>query len=308
MDSIEKCIVERALHEQEIKNRLRRLNNRNLQIQECKVQEVKTADASSRDTYSSRFLSDIGNANNSENDCNKTGNAQSLEKQSSTYGNESNRSRNECSERRNFRDDTNIRPSYDTEPMVEVSYNAEYNVFAVETQHTEEPEFVNDSYMMEKESNDIRDRCRSALHQQKIELEKYKVYKICQLGKEEKNAELVYPSSLERIRYDLLRKEKEQLQKDFKISQDKDIDKLIALENQVKFLNDIVYKTNQSVQTIYMLAPNTSSYYNVIVSFVNPKYLKKAQSKKLCLYKVPYDKDDLANIFAPNTEETFLLE
>ncbi|GJT57451.1 hypothetical protein Tco_0992505 [Tanacetum coccineum] len=185
MDSIEKCIIERALHEQEIKNRLRRLNNRNLQIQECKVQEVKTADASLRDTYSSRFVSDIGNANNSENDCNKTGNAQSLEKQSSTYGNESNRSRNECIERRNFRDDTNIRPSYDTEPMVEVSYNAEYNVFAVETQHTKEPEFVNDSYMMEKESNDIRDRCRSALHQQEIELEKYKVYKICQLGKEE---------------------------------------------------------------------------------------------------------------------------
>ncbi|GKF92479.1 hypothetical protein Tco_0279198, partial [Tanacetum coccineum] len=44
MDSIEKCIVERALHEQEIQ---KRLNDRKLQIQECKVQEVKAADASS---------------------------------------------------------------------------------------------------------------------------------------------------------------------------------------------------------------------------------------------------------------------
>nr|GEV19667.1 hypothetical protein [Tanacetum cinerariifolium] len=43
-------------------------------------------------------------------------------------------------------------------------------------------------------------------------------------------------------------------------------------------------------------------------SFVNPKYLKKAQSEKSCLYKISYDKDDLANIFAPNHEETLTLE
>ncbi|GJX06422.1 retrovirus-related pol polyprotein from transposon TNT 1-94 [Tanacetum coccineum] len=43
-------------------------------------------------------------------------------------------------------------------------------------------------------------------------------------------------------------------------------------------------------------------------SFVNPKYIKKAQSEKPCLYKMPYDKDDIANIFAPNYEETLILE
>nr|GEW82757.1 hypothetical protein [Tanacetum cinerariifolium] len=43
-------------------------------------------------------------------------------------------------------------------------------------------------------------------------------------------------------------------------------------------------------------------------SIVNPKYLKKAQSEKPCLYKIPYDKDDVANIFAPNCEETLILE
>ncbi|GKA39451.1 hypothetical protein Tco_0732002 [Tanacetum coccineum] len=36
-----------------------------------------------------------------------------------------------------------------------------------------------------EESNDIRDRCRSALHDQEIELEKYKKYKNCQIEKEE---------------------------------------------------------------------------------------------------------------------------
>ncbi|GJV22537.1 hypothetical protein Tco_1371557, partial [Tanacetum coccineum] len=57
-----------------------------------------------------------------------------------------------------------------------------------------------------------------------------------------------------------------------------------------------------------MLAPNPSLYYNGRASFVNPMYLKKAQFEKACLYKVPYDKDDLANIFAPNYDETLILE
>ncbi|GJY08166.1 hypothetical protein Tco_0375220 [Tanacetum coccineum] len=201
----------------------------------------------------------------------------------------------------------------------------------------------NESKSALTELNDIRDRCKSALHQKEVELEKYITYKNCQLEKEEierkyketldllaqqkhkshealktqayetfefkeKNDPLIHQGSLEKIRYDLLRKEKEQFQKDFKISQDKDIDKINALENQVKFLNDVVYKTNQYVQTIHMLAPNSSSYYNDRASFVNHMYLKKAQSKKPCLYKVSYDKDDLANIFAPNYDETLILE
>ncbi|GKC92862.1 hypothetical protein Tco_1158304 [Tanacetum coccineum] len=181
-----------------------------------------------------------------------------------------------------------------------------------------------------KESNDIQDRCRSALHDHEIELEKYKKYKNCQLEKEEverklketlglltqqkfhsdealkmqayetfqfkeKNAELVHRSSLEHTRYDLLRKENKQLKKDFKIRQEKDIEKQIALEHQVNFLNNVIYKRNQSIQTLHMLAPNPSLSYNGRPSFVNPKYLKKAQSEKPCLYKVPYDKDDTGN-------------
>ncbi|GKA00904.1 hypothetical protein Tco_0673569 [Tanacetum coccineum] len=57
-----------------------------------------------------------------------------------------------------------------------------------------------------------------------------------------------------------------------------------------------------------MLAHNPSSSYNGRPTFVNPKYLKKAQSKKPCLYKVSFDKDDLANIFAPDCAKTLILE
>ncbi|GJU98956.1 putative reverse transcriptase domain-containing protein [Tanacetum coccineum] len=44
---------------------------------------------------------------------------------------------------------------------------------------------LNESKYALTESNDIRDRCRSALHQKEVELEKYITYKNCQLEKEE---------------------------------------------------------------------------------------------------------------------------
>ncbi|GJZ50141.1 hypothetical protein Tco_0604331 [Tanacetum coccineum] len=89
MDSIEKCIVKRALYEQEIQKRLKRLNDKKLQIQEYKAQAVKALDASLGNIENSGIVSVKGNANISENDCSKTKNDQSSEKQSSTSRNES---------------------------------------------------------------------------------------------------------------------------------------------------------------------------------------------------------------------------
>ncbi|GJX21479.1 hypothetical protein Tco_0224156 [Tanacetum coccineum] len=193
----------------------------------------------------------------SENDCSKTRNDESSGKQSNTSGNESSRSKNEYSERSSFGNDTDIRPSYDTKPMDKVPYTTEYNVFAVEIQHTEQPKNMNDTSLMEnidsnttpdssnmcnneieadqyadhedehvvltnlisnlkldidenkmiqkqlrkanttlthelneckstlEESNGIRDRCKSVLPDQEINLERCKKYKNCQLEKEE---------------------------------------------------------------------------------------------------------------------------
>ncbi|GKA30885.1 hypothetical protein Tco_0717190 [Tanacetum coccineum] len=56
-----------------------------------------------------------------------------------------------------------------------------------------------------------------------------------------------------------------------------------------------------------MLAPKGSTY-NGRPTFINPMYLKKAQSKKPYLYEIPYDTSDLANIFATDREETLTLE
>ncbi|GJU43136.1 hypothetical protein Tco_1200402 [Tanacetum coccineum] len=104
IDSIEQCIVERALHEQKIQKRMKRLNDRKLQIQECKLQELKATDASSGDTYISGFVLDNGNIH---------------------------------------------------KLMAEVSNSANYNVFAIEKQHTKQPEFINDTCVMKTNDSNV---------------------------------------------------------------------------------------------------------------------------------------------------------
>ncbi|GKD44140.1 hypothetical protein Tco_1268785, partial [Tanacetum coccineum] len=101
------------------------------------VQEVKALDASSGDKDCSRIVSDKGND-------------QGLENQSNTSEDDSSRSRNECNDKSTSGDDTDIKPSYDTEPMVKVPYTAEYNVFVVDTQHSEQPEYSINICVVEK--------------------------------------------------------------------------------------------------------------------------------------------------------------
>ncbi|GJW41810.1 hypothetical protein Tco_0070609 [Tanacetum coccineum] len=378
MESIEQCIVERARHEQEIHNRLKRLNERKLQIQECMVQKVKASDASSGEKDYSRIVSDIGND-------------QGLENQSNTSRDESSRSRNECNDKSTSGDETDIRPSYDTKPMVEVDNTiipgspdmcdneiqtdqndaecddervALANLIANLKLDIDENKMIqkqlkkaNASLTQELkackstlaetsrtlgESNSIRDSCLIALQNKQTELEKYmtfndrtvdydklehklnetlgllaqkeidikeglklKAYEISVV--KEKHDELVKQSLLTKSHYEGLVKEKTKVITDLKIKEEKDIDKMISMEKQLKFLNEIVYKRNQSIQTIHMLAPKGPTF-NGRPTFANPMYLKKAQSEKPCLYAIPYDQSDPANRLVPDREETLTLE
>ncbi|GKF04223.1 hypothetical protein Tco_0034891 [Tanacetum coccineum] len=52
------CIIERASHEQELKMTLKKLSERQLQIQQCKVQEVQSSVTSSGDETSSGIVLD----------------------------------------------------------------------------------------------------------------------------------------------------------------------------------------------------------------------------------------------------------
>nr|GEU76895.1 hypothetical protein [Tanacetum cinerariifolium] len=66
----------------------------------------------------------------------------------------------------------------------------------------------------------------------------------------------------------------------YKTREDKEIDKVIALENKVKVLDNIVYKTGQSVQTMNMLNRNCKT------SFTKPEFLKNAQRANPHLYDI----------------------
>nr|GEZ59823.1 retrovirus-related Pol polyprotein from transposon TNT 1-94 [Tanacetum cinerariifolium] len=65
-----------------------------------------------------------------------------------------------------------------------------------------------------------------------------------------------------------------------KTHEDKELDKVITLENKVKVLDNIVYKTCQSVQTMNMLNLNCKT------SFAKPEFLKKAQRANPRLYEI----------------------
>ncbi|GJY82746.1 hypothetical protein Tco_0496122 [Tanacetum coccineum] len=134
---------------------------------------------------------------------------------------------------------------------------------------------------------------------------KLKAYEISVV--KEKHDELVKHSLLTKSHYEGLIKEKTKVITDLKLKEEKDIDKMISMENQLIFFNEIVYKRNQLFQTIHMLAPKGLTF-NGRPTFANPMYLKKAQSKKPCLYEIPYDKSDPANRLVPDREETLTLE
>nr|GEV36748.1 retrovirus-related Pol polyprotein from transposon TNT 1-94 [Tanacetum cinerariifolium] len=88
----------------------------------------------------------------------------------------------------------------------------------------------------------------------------------------------------------------------YKTREDKEIDKVIALENKVKVLDNIVYKTGQSVQTMNMLNRNCKT------SFAKPEFLKKAQRANPRLYDIGCYNDNLALMLAPESDEVIRLE
>nr|GFB49985.1 hypothetical protein [Tanacetum cinerariifolium] len=88
----------------------------------------------------------------------------------------------------------------------------------------------------------------------------------------------------------------------YKTREDKKLDKVIELENKVKVLDNIVYKTGQSVQTMNML--NNKCQTN----FAKPEFLKKAQRANPRLYDIGCYNDNLALMLAPESDEVIRRE
>ncbi|GKE15063.1 hypothetical protein Tco_1422640, partial [Tanacetum coccineum] len=95
--------------------------------------------------------------------------------------------------------------------------------------------------------------------------------------------------------------QKKAQKKSYKTREDKELEKMVALENKIKVLDDIVYKTGQSVQTLNMLNRNCKK------SFVKPEFFKKAQRENPRLYNIGCYNDNLALMLAPESDETIRL-
>nr|GEW06242.1 hypothetical protein [Tanacetum cinerariifolium] len=99
------------------------------------------------------------------------------------------------------------------------------------------------------------------------------------------------------------------LKNDFQIEESRNIDRELALEKEVKELNNIMFKRNQSAQMVHMLTTPQVFYNHATrqaLGFQNPCYLKKAQQLKPKLYDGSViGKSDV--LVVPDSEETLLL-
>ncbi|GJX62312.1 retrovirus-related pol polyprotein from transposon TNT 1-94 [Tanacetum coccineum] len=111
---------------------------------------------------------------------------------------------------------------------------------------------------------------------------KTKAYEISVVN--QKHDELVKRSLLTKSQFEGQLKEKSKVILDLKVKEEKDIDKMIDMDKQLKFLKKIVSTRNQSIPDhSYVCHPNAAPIM------------------------IPYDTSDLANRFGPNREETMTL-
>ncbi|GJW09359.1 retrovirus-related pol polyprotein from transposon TNT 1-94 [Tanacetum coccineum] len=99
------------------------------------------------------------------------------------------------------------------------------------------------------------------------------------------------------------------LKNDFKKEESRNTDREIALENKIKMLDNIVYKRDQSAQTIHMLTKPKFFFDHSTkqaLGFQNPFYLKKAQQLEPKLYDGNVIKNTYA-IVIPDSEENLIL-
>ncbi|GKE70602.1 hypothetical protein Tco_1528674 [Tanacetum coccineum] len=100
------------------------------------------------------------------------------------------------------------------------------------------------------------------------------------------------------------------LKKDFSEKQEKYIEEIVDLEKKRKALDNIVYKTGQTIQTMHMLTKPRVFYNNTHKTargYQNPLYLYKAQQIQPVLYSSSALVEKHASIFVIDTEETFML-
>nr|GEZ49927.1 hypothetical protein [Tanacetum cinerariifolium] len=194
----------------------------------------------------------------------------------------------------------NSGPIFDTEPLQKVPNNDHYNVFAIESEHPEQSKSIHDTYLIEQdEHNMIIDSLDMSYDREQIDLD----------DDDLSNERDLLASLIDKLKCEIddSKNRNKFLETSKKIKfhktrEDKELVKVIALENKVKVLDNIVYKTSQTVQTMNMLNRNCK------ISSAKPEFLKKAQRANPRLYDIGCYNDNLALMLAPESDEVIRLE
>nr|GEW60104.1 hypothetical protein [Tanacetum cinerariifolium] len=121
-----------------------------------------------------------------------------------------------------------------------------------------------------------------------IEQLKTQVVNCTKINQDNKNVNEILTAELERYKdRESLEQMVTLLKNDFQKEELRNIDRELALEKHVKELNNIVFKRNQSAQTVHMLTKPQFFYDHSTqqaLGFQNPCYLKKAQQLEPKLY------------------------
>nr|GFC10232.1 hypothetical protein [Tanacetum cinerariifolium] len=180
-------------------------------------------------------------------------------------------------------------------PEQKVQNDDHYDVFAIKCQHTEQSESTHDTYLFEQDA-------------QNVSIESVDMnYDSEQIDQNNEDVDLAKEQLKERLSahqdtISILKQQKDAHIKLYNTREDKDIEKVIDLENKVKVLDNIVYKTGQSVQTMNMLNNKCRT------SFAKPEYLKKAKQANPRLSDIGCYNDNLALMLTPESDEVIRLE
>ncbi|GJT88494.1 hypothetical protein Tco_1070211 [Tanacetum coccineum] len=293
MDSIAQCMVERSSHEQELKMTLKRLNE-SQKKRLIKIQKVLPAESSSTDTPLEQVQ------NNDEN------NVFANERQHSEKNSA------ECTDERAALANLIANLTLDTEENKTILKQLKKANASLTQELKECRTNLDETGRALGEATSCRDSCLIALQNKQNEFEKYKAfndrtidYEILQTKLNEtlgllalKDIEIKEGLKTKAYEISVLNQKHDELVKKSLLTKSQ----LEGyLKENTKVISDL--KINSY---IHMFAPKCSTY-NGRPTFANPRYLKKAQSEKPCLYEIPYDTSDLANRFAPNREETMTL-
>nr|GEV71128.1 hypothetical protein [Tanacetum cinerariifolium] len=212
-------------------------------------------------------------------------------------------------------------PIFDAEPLQKVSNDYHYNVFAIESEHLEQYKSVHDTYPIEQDKhNVIIDSLDMSYDRKQIDqndddadlanerellaslIDKLK----CEIDDSKNRNKFLETSNKELCAHQETistpSQQKEAQIKLYKTREDKELDKVIALGNKVKVLDNIVYKIGQLVQTMNMLNSKCRT------SFAKPEFHKKAQRANPRLYDIGCYNDNLALMLAPESNDVIRLE